>query len=150
MLSLRRRAKPGANSKIKVTPSSAKISVVNTGKKAAVPLHRRAGMSPAKKQGTLAKQWPPTAAPGRAEVPPGQEREPVKEKRRVTERAAAGRELQMGSSQRDELSAGKADRRGSAEWRTGGTGWCGLRQRRPSRGAVKKIQAINMRVYRCP
>lgn len=107
MLSLRRRAKPGANSKIKVMPSSAKISVVNTGKKAAVPLHGRAGMSPAKKQGTLAKQWPPTATPGRAEVPPGQERETVKEKRRVTERVAAGRELQMAAARGTSSPLGK-------------------------------------------
>lgn len=49
-----------ANPKTKAVPSSSKISVVNTsGKKIAVTFHRRAGMSPAKKQETPAKLWPP-------------------------------------------------------------------------------------------
>ena len=60
MLPLTRRANPVADSKTKAMPSSAKISVVNTsGKKAAVTLHTRAGMSPAKKTGAPAKPWPP-------------------------------------------------------------------------------------------
>lgn len=68
-----RRAKPVANSKTKTMPSPSKISVVIiSGKEVTVTLHRRARMSPAKKQETPPEQWPPTATPGRAEDPPGQ------------------------------------------------------------------------------
>lgn len=49
-----------ANTKTKAMPSPSKISVVNTfGSKIAVTFHRRAGMSPAKKQETPAKLRPP-------------------------------------------------------------------------------------------
>ena len=49
--------------------SPGKVSVVNTsGKKVAVSYQWRAGMSPAKKQEMPAKQWPPSAAPGRQGV----------------------------------------------------------------------------------
>lgn len=41
-------------------------------KKAAVTLHRRARVSPAKKQETPAKQRPPTATPVSMQAPPGQ------------------------------------------------------------------------------
>lgn len=41
-------------------------------KKAAETLHRRAIVSPAKKQETPAKQWPPTATPGSSQATPGQ------------------------------------------------------------------------------
>lgn len=55
VLCLRGREKPGAISKAKAMQSSAKISVVDaSGRKAAVTLHRGAGMSPVKKQGARA------------------------------------------------------------------------------------------------